>query len=768
MKKIYFILILFLLLTPSLAFDNSAWGYQTAINVSNPTVNSRIFEPVRITLTNLTLLSDASNEIRVTMCSLANTTDCSSEIEIPSEVLNTDDSTWAEILFFTNVTGNAYQYYMVYDDNDGTAIDPEYTDEVVVDETGDDTVQTNSYGITFDMSTATISDSRIGDVSYFYQGSGMLGNVGSGSMMWGSIEGGLCTLNYDGKLYAQYSCESSQDATQNGVLVSGETGFRYGFYPKAYNQTEVYGYGKTHYLKLYSVDANHDKEWYYDSTHTNDGSATSSLRFSHGYLVNDMTFDREYFLIWDVSKWNSDYQSLYDSDGDILNFGFYFSSNGYMLSSATHQATYWNQIIDTESNDLNADGLILESNFLNPVDVTIGNRTIPFSTLRTLSIKLYDTSIGDYLGGFNVRIYNDTTSIYNTTLTNQLVLSNNTVLINSNNIVITKIGYITHLNSSFVYNNSESISYTGYTAPHDFTTITDSFTIPSPIYVNDPFYYTARANVSSCNITRYNSSHIIQMTNSMTQILDTLFVYSETINQAGSYYTTIDCNTTYGVLPVYVLTSSVSASVSSVSSYVSTPVSVNEYQPFYIIAKTNKTSCDALIYNSTNDLMNNYTMVDQGDSIFSYRTLISEQGSYYIKVDCDGSYDATTLTVVYIDLLDNLNFWDIDNIDSYELWGDSLIQDYYLKTHNVLIPSVNESSELSYMGQVYRDMMSNVYPFVIKARCWILGEFLIRRKGTEKMNMSWCYNIANILEYESKQVFDHTDNGTDYDIAWVR
>jgi len=252
----------------------------------------------------------------------------------------------------------------------------------------------------------------------------------------------------------------------------------------------------------------------------------------------------------------------------------------------------------------------------------------------------------------------------------------------------------------------------------------------------------------------------------MTQILDTLFVYSETINQAGSYYTTIDCNTTYGVLPVYVLTDTVSASVSSVSSYVDTPKSVNEYQPFYIIAKTNKTSCDALIYNSTNNLMNNYTMVDQGDGIFSYRTLIPEQGSYYIKVDCDGSYDATSINVVYIDLLKNINFWDISNIVNYEDWSDAWLRDYILKKNKMILPKLNTSSPHSYATQSFRFNMMVVKPFMCDASCYLTKE-LLRRNGTRVLNMTWCYGICDSLRTDSKGLFEAVDNGDTYEINIV-
>lgn len=388
---------------------------------------------------------------------------------------------------------------------------------------------------------------------------------------------------------------------------------------------------------------------------------------------------------------------------------------------------------------------------------------------RTLTVKLNDTTTNTFLSGFTVSISNATTTQQNTTTTTELVLSNNTVPINSTSITITKNGYVPHTNNSFTYNNSQTETYIGQTAPEEAVTGTgfiDNLYVSSPIYVNDPFYYTARVNATNCTLARYNSSGILVHQGNMTQINETLFTYYETITTAGSYYSTITCGNTTNVIPIYVLTDAV---IVSITNTFSSPDHVYPFELFYITARTNKTECNVSIYNSSDIVINSGNMTQKETTLFEYNTRLYEEGAYYVIGNCDGTTDIVPLRVVYVDLRDNINFWDYSVVESYnEEWAEMWFKDYYLENNKIVLIPVNETDDDSYMMQVFRFQIRTVIPFINDVRCYLLQKYLMRRHGTEMVNMSYCYGISELLRQDSAKVFNATDNNvTNYTINWT-
>lgn len=203
------------------AWWNSNWGLRQCSNVTNPNAINMINEPKIHNFTGLTISSgDGFDEIRMSICDTENEWPCTAETEITSQVENTDNSTWAETTFQSNVTASSYRVLCIYYDNSG-ASDPGYTDEVVLGSwLGNTTFRTgammghfkNNAGVLVnltDMSTGFSYVKNSGNIGVIY--------TNNWNFAYGENDD-TCTTLIDGPIHARIRCTSGEASTVNNTF----------------------------------------------------------------------------------------------------------------------------------------------------------------------------------------------------------------------------------------------------------------------------------------------------------------------------------------------------------------------------------------------------------------------------------------------------------------------------------------------------------------------------------------------------------------------
>lgn len=91
--------------------------------------------------------------------------------------------------------------------------------------------------------------------------------------------------------------------------------------------------------------------------------------------------------------------------------------------------------------------------------------TANYPVVNQLTVRFYDIVNSAYVSGYTVLIENATTSISNYTATSTISFLNTTVPTGTKTITVSKTGYETYTNSSFVYNASTSETFNATTSP---------------------------------------------------------------------------------------------------------------------------------------------------------------------------------------------------------------------------------------------------------------------------------------------------------------
>lgn len=114
-KRFLLLVLAILILTPSVCADNwcnESWSYRIPLNLTEEIGINRTFYVME---KNLTFVSQihGCEKIRITEC-LNGIFSNYKENEVPFEVLFGDNSTWCNIRFIINITGNSWKQYFVY------------------------------------------------------------------------------------------------------------------------------------------------------------------------------------------------------------------------------------------------------------------------------------------------------------------------------------------------------------------------------------------------------------------------------------------------------------------------------------------------------------------------------------------------------------------------------------------------------------------------------------------------------------------------------
>lgn len=407
------------------AWWNNNWGNRTCLNFTASYTYTN--EPVYLNWTPINIAStNASQEMRLLF----------NGNEIQYDII-TNGTNWFYLLWLQNATSSNFYtgdnstclYY-----NNAGASTRTVTDMVVVDTTGDDTIDSESSmynlqgydDVTIDMNGGTLisfkldGGTQILDESYYdlfthdYQT--------AGQEFYHTDVDDLCTLIEDSNfLRTIYLCECGEDGADldgncdntaelrhiEGCAESGETSYTYIFYPDTIDVVINSSYaGNGEFNMQFNIDEGVDGNWYFDSSNT----ANSYQVVSNGYIVNDLTTTDNLFIVFDedyqpapigTSEWN-----LYgDANWDQAGWGL-ISGDAYRLTQNFDNIARLR--VTGAVGSLNTEGQLQENIFDNPLSFTLDDEETnatsyddTVSLSETFTTPTYELINRTYLANFS-------------------------------------------------------------------------------------------------------------------------------------------------------------------------------------------------------------------------------------------------------------------------------------------------------------------------------------------------------------------------------
>lgn len=215
--KVFVILgfILSCVIIPALSLCDTGWNYYIPYNVSNPIAIDQTYEGEILNVSGLSLASGNANyEIRVRQCEEENSA-CGTDVQIPVDIIDTDNSTWAKIAFQYNLTASKWRYYLICYDNAG-ASDPAYSDSMLLWSNLTNTcfkfgdIEGNFDNAGGLIENYTYSSTQIMEMANDYGMPSAYAN--SGWVTYRTDVDDTCTTVFDGFIYSEVNCTTGEIA----------------------------------------------------------------------------------------------------------------------------------------------------------------------------------------------------------------------------------------------------------------------------------------------------------------------------------------------------------------------------------------------------------------------------------------------------------------------------------------------------------------------------------------------------------------------------
>lgn len=344
------------------------WWNTDWINCRNITLTEangleRVNEVMRFNLTGLTL-SNATKEVRIVdgPCDVGGN-------ELTSQVISSDDSTWAEVLFLANASASGDTIYSVYY-NYPSATVPSYSDMVTLAGNSSHNISQGLGQYPYNLSLLMNS---LGS-GYGMEVEGTELTSSSDRYIW-VLSGGIgkkCSLIYDGVLEAKYVC----DATNNSICASDEICQTWYFNPSSFDMRLNKDSARKYFRTTFATTRN----FYFNNTNA---ANPREVTFSNGYLTmnNSNLTNSEVYFLWNEDLNDTDFADLVGSASYNQVYLFYWE--GIVGTNETN-LTIRTQI-DGKSTNYNTDGQNWETKFDNPLSVTLG--TEETGTILSLNLS---------------------------------------------------------------------------------------------------------------------------------------------------------------------------------------------------------------------------------------------------------------------------------------------------------------------------------------------------------------------------------------------